>query len=80
MGTMARFGKVVIRVNGNDHLPPHFHVITPDAEALVTIDPIALHKGHLPAEVWAMVVAWATAHRAALVAEWTAWNPTLPIV
>ncbi len=37
MGKLYQFGSVIVRVYANDHLPPHFHVLTPDAEALVEI-------------------------------------------
>ncbi|GAA4258909.1 DUF4160 domain-containing protein [Azospirillum formosense] len=72
MGKLATIGKVTIRVFGNDHLPPHFHVKGTDFEALVAI------AGDLPTATRKEVLAWATANRDALVAEWNTWNPTIP--
>ena len=75
MGKLAQFGKVMIKIRGNDHLPPHFHVITPDYDTLVTIRPVAVHRGSLPSDVWAVVRDWAEDHQALLITEWNRWNP-----
>ena len=37
MGKLIVIGNIIIRIYSNDHLPPHFHIITPDADALVEI-------------------------------------------
>lgn len=39
--------KTAIWVYANDHLPPHFHIINPDFEALVEIDGFALYAGEV---------------------------------
>jgi hypothetical protein len=64
------------RVYGNDHLPAHFHVITPDAEALVVIATLTILRGALRASVWAEVQDWAVANREALATEWNRCNPS----
>lgn len=79
MGKLAQFGKVVLKVYGNDHLPPHFHVIAPDFAALVSVEPVAILRGSVPADIWATVSAWAEASRPALIAEWNRCNPRFPI-
>ena len=38
MAKVHTIGKTEIRVYANDHLPPHFHVVHPDFEALIVID------------------------------------------
>ncbi|MDL2410456.1 DUF4160 domain-containing protein [Rhizobium calliandrae] len=44
MGKLVQIGNIIIRVYANNHLPPHFHVITPDGDALVEIaTPEILH-------------------------------------
>lgn len=80
MGKLGNIGKAVIRINVRDHHPAHFHVIAPDFEALVTIDPVAIYRGSMPASIWAVVAPWAVANRALVVAEWNRCNPSLPIV
>lgn len=78
MGKLGQIGKVILRVNGNEHLPPHFHVVGGGIEALVSIDPVEVIAGELPASLRRDVFAWAAANKARLKAEWNAWNPHIP--
>lgn len=48
-------------VHGRDHLPPHFHVIHPDFEALVEIGTRNIIAGSMPTAVAKKVYAWADA-------------------
>lgn len=66
MGKLATFGNVIIRVRGNDHLPPHFHVIAPDYEALIVIETLDIYAGTLPGDVLKTVRTWAADNNAAL--------------
>ena len=79
MGRMVKIGNMTIRVNGNDHLTAHFHVITPDHEGLVAIKTLALFRGALPAQVLVSALQWAKVNHDALIAEWNAWNPRHPV-
>ena len=79
MGKLHQIGNVTIRVYANDHLPPHFHVIAPDTEALVEIGTLTVLRGALPRTEGKTILAWATAHRTALAAEWNRINPRFPI-
>ncbi len=79
MGKLAQFGKVVVRIVGNDHPPPHFHVSAPDFRAIVAIDTLEVLAGHVPRDVLATIRTWAQANRNALVADWNAYNPGLAI-
>lgn len=47
MPTLARLGNVLIRIYGEDHVPPHFHVVTPDGEAMVRIEDLQVHAGSI---------------------------------
>jgi hypothetical protein len=79
MGKIHAVGKVVIRVYANDHLPPHFHVISPAAEALLTISPLAVIRGELPKGAsGAKALQWAKDNIAVIVAEWNRINPRFP--
>jgi len=75
MGKLAMFGKVAIVIRTRDHNPPHFHVVGPDFDAQVSIDPVVLMNGEIPKAVWLQAQAWATANRALLIAEWNRINP-----
>ena len=58
MGKLAVFGKVALVVRNRDHNPPHFHVIGPDFEALVSIAPLMILRGSMSKTVWTQVQAW----------------------
>lgn len=79
MGKIHQFGKVVITVYANDHLPPHFHILTPDHEALVEIATLTILAGHLPSKVAKPALAWAAANLEVIIAEWNRVNPRFPI-
>jgi Domain of unknown function (DUF4160) len=79
MGRLHRIGKISIRVYANDHLPPHFHVIAPDAEGLVEISTLAILRGEIPVHARRRILAWAAAHQAEIVDEWNRINPRFPI-
>jgi hypothetical protein len=79
VGKLYQFGKAFIRVYANDHLPAHFHVVTPDAEALIEIATLAILRGSLPSRVEREALAWAVANKAAIAAEWNRINPWFPI-
>jgi hypothetical protein len=79
MGKLHQIGNTSIRVYANDHLPPHFHAITPDVEALIDIRTLAITVGKLPARTRKRVLEWASEHRGELAAEWNRINPRFPI-
>lgn len=75
MGKLHQFGNVIIRVYGNDHLPPHFHVLTPDSEAVVDLATLRIAVGSLSARVEREALAWAAGNKAVIAAEWNRINP-----
>jgi hypothetical protein len=79
MGLLYRLGNATIRVFGNDHLPPHFHVLSPDAEALIEIATLEVIAGTLPrGKVGRQIIEWAAAHKPEIIAEWNRINPRFP--
>jgi hypothetical protein len=54
----------------NEHLPPHFHAWYGGETATFGIAPIVLLEGRLSPRVLALIVEWATLHRAELLANW----------
>ena len=79
MGKLRQIGKVIIRVYASDHLPPHFHAIAPDFEALINIETLTIIRGALSRQAAKAVMAWATANRRAIASEWNRINPRFPI-
>ena len=71
MPEISRFLGIVITMYFNDHEPPHFHVRYGDFRAALTIEPLELRKGELPARVLGLVIEWAQMHRAELQDNWT---------
>ena len=47
MPTIAVFGRVRLRMYADDHRPPHFHLESPDGNALVAIASFELLAGDL---------------------------------
>jgi len=47
VGKLHQIGKIIIRVYANDHLPPHFHAVAPDFEALIEIETLSIMRGSL---------------------------------
>ena len=45
-------GKTEIRVYANDHLPPHFHIVNPDFEALIVIEDFSTYAGFPKGLCW----------------------------
>lgn len=74
MPELYRQGNWMIRVYAADHNPPHFHVVTPEAEALVRIDTLEVIMGSVPAKVLRAAREWAEANEAKIAAEWKRLN------
>jgi len=79
MGKVHQIANIIIRVNANDHLPPHFHVIGPDDEALVGIASQAVIEGTMPTSHRKEIVAWIAANIDVIKAEWNRINPRFPV-
>jgi hypothetical protein len=79
MGKLHTIGKATIRVYANDHMPPHFHVVSADAEALIEIATLTILRGSLPARLRVAALAWATSNRSVIAAEWNRINPRFAI-
>ena len=79
MGKLHQIGKIIIRIYANDHLPPHFHAIAPDFEALIEIETLAVMRGSLTRQARKSVMVWAVAHRQEIAVEWNRTNPRFPI-
>ena len=79
MGKLGNIGRIILTVYPNDHLPPHFHAIHPDFEALIVIETLDIHAGELKGAARKKVMAWATANIAAIKAEWNRLHPRFPV-
>lgn len=76
VGRIHTIGKVVIWMYANDHLPPHFHIVSPDTEALIEIETFDLYAGEIPRGASARkLMVWARENVDQLRAAWNALNP-----
>lgn len=78
MPEIARFFGIVIRLYYNDHEPAHFHALYGEHEALISIDTLAILRGELPRRALALVLEWASMHRAEIHMNWEKVRQGLP--
>jgi len=62
MAEICRFFGIVIQMYGNDHNPPHFHVMYNDYRAIVEIESGEILQGSLPARQLKYVQVWCDIH------------------
>jgi len=71
MPTISTYFGIVIRMYFDDHGIPHFHAYYAEHSAKVAIDTLELIAGHLPRRAMALVLEWASEHRAELRDNWS---------
>ncbi|HXI23949.1 MAG TPA: DUF4160 domain-containing protein [Pyrinomonadaceae bacterium] len=69
MPTISRFFGIVIFMNYNDHLPPHFHARYNDQEVSVEINS-GLVQGKMSRRELRMILEWSELHAAELMLNW----------
>jgi hypothetical protein len=74
MPTIIRFGNVKIAMYPGDHNPPHFHLLTPDHAAIVSLATLEIIAGFVPRQTYEMARAWAVDHMDELWSKWTDLN------
>ncbi len=74
MPTLHVIGPIAIRMFARDHLPPHFHILTPDGSTLVRIDDLSLLKGRIRRQYFELAIEWATKEQDFLRDEWNRLN------
>ena len=74
MPTIKRFGSLQVRVYPSDHLPPHFHVVGPDTEALVSLERLEILAGRARHEEIKEVLTWAAGNLETLWQHWHRLN------
>lgn len=48
MPTISYFYGICIKMFFNDHVPPHFHAVYGEADAMIEIETLEILKGELP--------------------------------
>lgn len=70
MPRVSEFFGIIIYMYFSEHSPAHFHAQYGDDEASFRIDTLELLEGKLPRRVIALVLEWASLHRAELRLDW----------
>lgn len=79
MPEISTFFGIKITMYWNDHLPPHFHAIYGDYEALVDIQNAVVIRGRLPSSKLKLVLAWTVIHQDELMQNWERASKGLPL-
>ncbi|MDA3919253.1 MAG: DUF4160 domain-containing protein [Salinisphaera sp.] len=74
MPTIYREGNWKIVMYFDDHGMPHFHILTPNAEAKVAIDTLEVIAGDVDRKILAAARTWATENRALLDRCWNEFS------
>lgn len=74
MPTLVRIGNLKIQVFADDHNPPHFHVVTPDHEALVALATLTVLRGTIRRRDLDTALEWVRANRETVAREWERLN------
>ncbi len=80
MPRVSEFFGIVIYMYYNDHMPPHFHAEYGEYEAIYEIGTLDVTRGGLPRRAHALVLEWATLHRAELRDDWERARNEKPLV
>lgn len=70
MPEISRFFGIVVQMYVDDHAPPHFHARHGGEEFVVAIDSFAILRGHFSPRAHALVIEWASVHKADLLEDW----------
>ncbi len=67
MPEICRFFGIVIQMFGEDHNPPHFHVIYNEFRAIIEIESGEILQGSLPGKQLKYIQVWCDIHRVELI-------------
>ena len=67
---ISNFFGIRISMFWSEHLPPHFHAVHQEEEALVDIRCATVLQGRLPSSKLKLVLAWAVIHKDDLLRDW----------
>lgn len=74
MPTIVKIGNLKIQVFADDHDPPHFHIVTPDYEALVRLSDMTILAGSIDRRSYDTALSWAAENMGILEHEWRRLN------
>lgn len=72
MPTVVRLGNIKIVVYAAD--PPHFHLLSAEYAAIVSIETLEITSGYVPRHAYEVATRWAFDHMDLLLETWTRLN------
>lgn len=60
MPTIVILGRLKIQIYPDDHNPPHFHAVTPDNEAIISLTNLKIIKGEIARRDYDRMLHWAS--------------------
>lgn len=78
MPTISMFYGILIQMFWDDHAPPHFHALYAEYEVLIDIQTFEVIKGAMPRRALALILEWASEHRAELLEDWVLCEQNQP--
>lgn len=70
MPIISVFYGIVIQMYWDEHAPPHFHAQYAEYEVQINIRTLEVLRGKMPKRALALVLEWASEHRAELLEDW----------
>ena len=70
MPIITRFYGIIIKMYFNDHLPPHFHAIYNEYNAIFDLNTLEMIQGDLPPKAMKLVKEWAEEYKVDLEKIW----------
>lgn len=70
MPEISRFFGIIIKMNFDDHNPPHFHAEYGDFKVIIKIIDYTVLKGELPPRALGLVIEWTSLHKEDLLRNW----------
>ncbi len=70
MPIIARFYGIIIKMFFNEHLPPHFHALYGEYNAIFNIQTLTMIEGDMPFRARKLIVEWAEMHQRELEKMW----------
>jgi len=74
MPVITSFYGITIKMYFNDYLPPHFHAIYGEYNALFDLNTLEMLEGDLPNRARKLTVEWATQYQSELMEIWKTQN------
>ncbi len=70
MPEICRFFGIIIKLNFNDHNPPHFHARYGDKSGIFDIQENEMLEGDLPKTAIKLIKKWVSVHQIELMENW----------